>query len=427
MKILMMTNTYSPHVGGVARSIERFARRYRALGHQVKVVAPEFDGMPELETDVIRIPAVRHFNNTDFSVALPVPRLLHDAVDAFEPDIVHSHHPFLIGGTGLRVAHTHHLPLVFTHHTKYEDYTHNVPGDSLVLKRFVKNLATNYANLCDQVFVPSESIMSIVRKRGVLAPVDVVPTGVELDMFSDGDGSAFRRKLGIPQNAFVIGHLGRLTAEKNLPFLVNAIVEFLSLYKAERPVHCLIVGAGPMQSKVNDVFSAAGLSTSLHMAGVLNEDALADAYHAMDVFAFASGSETQGMVLTEAMASGLPVVAVDAPGVREVVDNGINGRLLPTLNTTEFANALLSIALTDSMQYEKLVNGARSTAERFSMHRTADTALELYSRMQNAQPAQHRQPDYSIWTNAMTTIESEWQLAKSTARSVVDALGTNYH
>ena len=147
MRILMMTNTFTPHVGGVARSVESFTASYRKLGHHVLVVAPEFDNMPSEETDVVRIPAIQNFNGSDFSVVLPIPSNLRSAVEAFEPEIVHSHHPFLIGSTALRLARQYSLPIVFTHHTMYEKYTHYVPGDSKTLKRFVINLSTRYANL----------------------------------------------------------------------------------------------------------------------------------------------------------------------------------------------------------------------------------------------------------------------------------------
>ena len=124
MNILMMTNTFTPHVGGVARSVEAFTAEYRRRGHRVLVVAPEFENMPEHETGVIRMPAIQHFNGSDFSVVLPTPGFLSSALEEFRPDIVHSHHPFLVGGTALRIARTHELPLVFTHHTMNEQNTH---------------------------------------------------------------------------------------------------------------------------------------------------------------------------------------------------------------------------------------------------------------------------------------------------------------
>ena len=173
MNILIFTNTFTPHVGGVARSVEAFTEEYRKRGHRVLVVAPEFPDMPPDEVDVVRITAIQNFNASDFSIALPLHAHLSETLDDFQPDIVHSQHPFLLGMTALRTARYRKLPLVFTHHTLYEQYTHYVPGDSPALKRFAIDLATRYANLCDQVFAPSVSIQTLLLERGVTTPVAV--------------------------------------------------------------------------------------------------------------------------------------------------------------------------------------------------------------------------------------------------------------
>ena len=423
MNILMMSNTYAPHVGGVARSIERFARRYRHLGHHVRIVAPEFDGVASDEEDVVRVPAVLHFNHTDFSLALPVPHVLEPLVRDFEPDIVHAHHPFLVGGTALRVAHTHDLPLVFTHHTRYEDYTHNVPGDSAVAKRFAQRLATNYANLCDRVFVPSESIRDLVLERGVTAPLSVVPTGVELDAFAHGDGACMRGALDVPENAFVVGHLGRLTEEKNISFLIESITRFIGEADPAIDARCVLFGAGPLEAGIRRHFANRGLAERLHLGGIVDERRLADAYHAMDVFAFASTSETQGIVITEAMASGVPVVAIDAPGVREIVEDRVNGRLLPGADVGTFTAALADvarIAASDPIERERLSRAARRSAERLSMARTAEIALAHYSALRRYDAA-HRRAPRTPWSAALDVAASEWKLFVNTFRSAADA------
>jgi len=232
MNIIMLTNTYTPHVGGVARSVEAFSKAYRKRGHRVMVVAPRFPNMPEHEKDVVRIPAVQNFNASDFSVALPIPGLLSDILDSFQPDIVHAHHPYLLGMTALRIARYRNLPLVFTHQTRYEQYTHYVPGDSPTLKQFVGELATRYADLSDQVFAPSETIRDLLQERGVTKPIAVVPTGVKLNHFKRGDGARFRAQMNIPEDFFVIGHLGRLAPEKNLAF--TAGLQWIADQPAER-------------------------------------------------------------------------------------------------------------------------------------------------------------------------------------------------
>src|SRR5688500_4487566 len=126
MNILLMTNTYLPHVGGVARSVASFAAEFRRQGHGVLVIAPEFEPPVDGEDGVLRVPALKHWRGTDFSVPVPTPGFVASAVDQFAPDVVHSHHPFLIGNTALRIAQSRSLPLVFTHHTMYEQYPHNL-------------------------------------------------------------------------------------------------------------------------------------------------------------------------------------------------------------------------------------------------------------------------------------------------------------
>ncbi len=420
MNILILTNTYTPHVGGVARSVAAFAAEYRRRGHRVLIVAPEFPDMPGHETDVIRVPAIQKFNASDFSVALPLAAQMNDAIDAFQPDIVHAQHPFLLGMTAVRIARRRELPLVFTHHTLYEQYTHYVPGDSPTMKRFAIELGTRYANLSDQVFAPSESIRALLLERGVDTPIAVVPTGVHLESFASGDGAAVRRQLGIAAEAFVVGHLGRLAPEKNLEFLTRAVAEVVA---GDARTHFLVIGTGPSEKTIRERFARAGLSTRLHILGLLQGRQLADALHAMDVFAFASLSETQGMVLTEAMAAGLPVVALDAPGAREVVDDGSNGRLLRAAAPAAFAAGLRWVAAQGPDVRSALRQAALDTAAAFSMPRCADRALACYAALQPRAAADTHAHETG-WEEVIIAIKTEWDILKSMAGAGDAALGT---
>ena len=372
MNIVLVSNTFTPHVGGVARSVQAFTDEYRRRGHRVLVVAPEYANLPEDEIDVVRIPAIQNFNASDFSFALPVPIGLTEILEEFEPDIIHSQHPFLLGNTAVRISRYFDLPLVFTHHTLYEQYTHYVPGNLPLFKRFIIELGTHYANLSDLVFAPSESIRDILLSRGVSTPVEVVPTGVIVDNFAHGDGAACRRRLGIPPDAFVVGHLGRLAPEKNLGFLAEAVAGFVQEHEN---AWFLVVGSGPSEPAMRKIFASAGLEERLVFAGVLQHQRLSDALAAMDLFAFASTSETQGMVLTEAMAAGLPVVALDAPGAREVVRDRYNGRLIGQHSPEALRGGIEWVASQPPEEMARLIEAAHATAEDFSMPRSADKAL----------------------------------------------------
>ena len=410
----MVTNTFAPHVGGVARAVEAFSRECERRGHHVLVIAPEFEGFEQGQAGVVRVPAVQNFNGSDFSVVLATPPHVARAVDAFGPDIVHSHHPFLLGATALRLARSRHVPLVFTHHTLYERYTHYVPGDSTALRRFVMLLSSNYANLSDAVFAPSESVAALLRERQVTAPIHVVPSGVDLAPFERGCGAGLRRMFGIPEEVFVAGHVGRLAREKNLDFLAEVLLRFLGR-RADARV--LIVGEGPKRADLEQRFAAAGLGDRVVFTGTLQAELLVDAYKAMDVFAFSSHSETQGLVLVEAMAAGLPVVAVDASGVREVVRDGDNGRLLGRDDEAAFADALAEVADMDRNAYSRLGCEARATAEAFSLEGVAARALGVYETVTARQRLQQSRDDDGRSMACYLHAEFDWVRATMGAAS----------
>ena len=420
MRIVMMTNTYLPHIGGVARSVTAFSDAYRRLGHEVLVVAPEFEGQDPHEQQVIRVPAIQKFNGSDFSLILPVTGTLDEAIARFAPQIIHSHHPFLLGSAALRLAGQLGVPLVFTHHTMYEEYTHYVPGDSALLKRFVATLSTQYANACQYVFAPSLSVADMIRDRGVTTPVEVIATGLRREFFETGHGKGLRAALGIPTGAFVVGHIGRLAPEKNLDYLATALVRFL----VESPqAHALIVGSGPCAAGIRDAARAAGVAARLSMPGALDHPLLTSAYRALDVFAFASQTETQGMVLTEAMAAGVPVLALDAPGAREVVTDGVNGCLLAaTASVEEFVIALHALAALDAVTRRRLRRRARATARDYGIDRCAEQALAVYAGLTAQIDASSAPAGHSELDDVLTRIGAEWKVLKGLAGAAGAAL-----
>jgi 1,2-diacylglycerol 3-alpha-glucosyltransferase len=405
MKILMLTNTYRPFTGGVPRSIDTFAHQYRNLGHIVKIVAPDCEGQVE-EADVIRVPALKNFNGTEFSVQWPVPFFLSEFVDNFKPDIVHSQHPFLLGNTALRLAVGLNIPLIYTFHTFYEHYLHYLPGgETEALKRFVITLASGYANLCDHVIAPSRYVAGELKRRLVNKPIDIIPTGVDVEGIGNGDGEAFRTKNAIPADAFLVGFVSRLVPEKNLVFLCDAVLEFLA---ANPKAWFVIAGTGSSEGDLKIRFSTIPLGARIVMLGNLEGKDLHDGYQAMDVFAFASQSETQGLVIAEAMAAATPTVAVQAPGVEDIVSDGYNGRLLGKENPKEFAAALEWIASRDEGQMAVLKNNALKTAQDFSDKASALKVLALYKTARRETKAQHEFE--TAWDDFMNVVSAEWNL-----------------
>jgi glycosyltransferase involved in cell wall biosynthesis len=407
MKICMFTNTYLPHVGGVARSVSTFAEDLRKAGHAVRIIAPAFPGMSKETTgDVVRVPAIQNFNGSDFSVRIPVPGIIDDTIREFKPDIIHSHHPFLLGDAALRTSRFYDLPLVFTHHTLYENYTHYVPLDSKTLKRFVINLATQYANLCNQVIAPSTSVRNLLLERGVKSPVEVLPTGIDLDFFSQGDGRRFRQKYAINADSIIIGHVGRLATEKNLPFLAAGVARYL---KKNENACFVVAGKGDAEGYIREIFRENNIADRLVMPGNFTGNELADCYAAADIFVFASFSETQGLVLAEAMAASTPVIALSASGVNDVVKDKINGVKLPAdISEAGFARALAD-ALSDGQRLDCWSRNAFETAREFSGEKSAARLAALYEKTITGGHYPHV-TEIDILDSVLLAIKTEWEL-----------------
>lgn len=423
MNLCMLTNTYLPHVGGVARSVSTFAGEYRKQNHRVLVIAPECGGRRPAAREaemVERVPAIQKFNGSDFSVKLPLVGGLSERIEAFQADLVHAHHPFLLGDTALRIAAKKNVPIVFTHHTRYEDYTHYVPFDSPVLKEVAINLSTHFANLCDGVIAPSESIARLIKRRGVTVPIRVVPTGIDVEAFARGDGARFRRKFKLPAGAFVVGHVGRLAPEKNLGYLAESVARFV---KRTPRAWFLVVGGGPAAESLKEIFVRHGVAEKLILAGSHTGRALADAYNAMDVFAFASCSETQGMVLAEAMAAGLPVVALNAPGVREVMCDGENGFMLAKNAPPRLFAAQLARLHGDRSRRRAFSAEARRTAAEFARERCADRALAFYADIRRQTRRARLIIERSPWGTLLERISVEWGMLVEKTQAVAQAVG----
>jgi glycosyltransferase involved in cell wall biosynthesis len=418
MNIAMFTNAYKPIVGGQERSVEIFTEDLRNAGHQVLVVTLSMPGAEESDETTFRLPAVKEVGNTPFSIKLPIPAGLPDRLDAFQPDIIHSHHPFMLGDTALRVARRRGRPLVFTHHTLYERYVYLFNRESDIFRQIAMSIATEYANLCDVVVAPTHSIKHVIRERGVVAPIEVIPTGIDIALYSSGDGAAFRQRYGIPEHVFVLGYLGRVVEAKNMSFLAKAAASFLQQHEEAR---FLIAGDGESREPVEHGLEEAGVADRVIFTGEIEGRSVADAYAAMDLFAFASTTDTQGIVIIESLCAGVPVVALDATGVRDIVQNGHNGLLLrQDCTPQEFAGELLCICR-DEDRLARWRESARERAADFAHDQCAEQLMKTYRhliRHPKAVKPESPQP----WQELQQRFAAEWELFREKLSVVVNAI-----
>jgi len=363
-------------LGGVSRAVETARLALERLGHETVVVAPSTRGALDPTARVIRVPSVPAPTYPDFALPLPLgPGLARRILD-LELDVFHAQHPFLLGATARRLARAARRPLLFTYHTRYDKYAHYVPLPRPLVARHAIAWSTAFANTADTVIVPSAALAAQLASQGIRRPIEVIPTGVDLDRFRPGAPEVARQRLDIPPEVPLVLYVGRLDREKNLAFLLDAF----ELVAARHPsVHLALVGRG-MQEPVLRRHAARGAAGGrVRFVGGVAPDAVAGYYRAADLFVFCSTTETQGLAVLEAMASGCPVVAVRAPGVEEAVVDGVGGLLVPE-DRGIFAGAVLQV-LGDAGLAAKLATGAREGARPFATAVLGARLVEVYERV----------------------------------------------
>ncbi|PYO36333.1 MAG: glycosyltransferase family 4 protein [Candidatus Rokuibacteriota bacterium] len=377
MRVALFTNNYLPFRGGVTTAVETLRRGLERLRHRAWVFAPASRPPVTDPPWVFRYPSIPAPTYPGFALALPFSRRLHGTARALAPDIVHAQHPFLLGPAARRFARRHGRPLVFTYHTRYEKYAHYVPLPERLVAALAVRLSCRFAGSADLVVAPSERIATTLRERGVTAPVAVVPTGVPLDLFRPGDRAEARRKLGLPADALLCLYVGRLDREKSVDRIIDA---FGSVTDAIAGARLSLVGQGAHETAARRRAEASPARERIWFHGGRDRDTLPLFYRAADLFLFASETETQGLVLAEAHACGLPAVAVRASGVDEVVRDGETG-LLTKAAAREFADAAIGLLL-DGERRMAMGRAARAVAEReFSAARQVEAMVGHYGRL----------------------------------------------
>ena len=360
-------------LGGVPTAVETVRRGLAALGHEAVVIAPRMAGADDGGAPVIRVPAIPAPTYPDFALPFPLGPSLARRLLALDLDVFHAHHPFLLGVSARRLARAAGRPLVFTYHTLYDRYAHYVPLPRTIVASRATRWSAGFADTADLVVAPSDFVARRLRTQGVRRPIEVLPTGVDLDRFQPGDRSAARAALGLGTTDRLLLYAGRLDREKNLPFLLDAVA------RAEAPrARLLLVGRGTQTVALRREVARRGLGDRVDFRGGVAPERMATYYHAADLFVFASTTETQGLAVLEAMACGLPVVAIRASGIEEVVTDGVSGLLVPE-DPSAFGAAVTQV-LADPDLAAKLSGGGREAASVFAFASMAGRLVAAYRR-----------------------------------------------
>ncbi|HZD56019.1 MAG TPA: glycosyltransferase, partial [Anaerolineales bacterium] len=324
MRIGMMADVYKPYVSGITNHIALTKRFLEAAGHEVFIFTfGEEDHYEDDEPNVIRSPGLPlvdtgYYLNIRYN--LPAQKLLRTM------QIVHVHHPFLSGRLALRYCEPRNIPVVFTNHTRYDLYAHAyLPAlPEGLSETFLRTYLPSFCASCDMVIAPSSGMQDVLRRFGVTTSVEVVPNGVDLAPMRSPVVAVDRVDLGFSAEDVLLVFTGRLGPEKNLPFLLRA---FAGTAKAYDHVGLMILGSGPERENLEDRVQHMGITGRVRFTGMIPYENLPGYLAAADAFVTASVTEVHPLSVIEAMATGLPVLGVQSPGVGDIVEDGVSGLL----------------------------------------------------------------------------------------------------
>ena len=380
MRVLFISDVYFPRVNGVSTSIRTFREDLHACGIETVLVAPAYEAATADDPSIVRVPSAGVPGDPeDRRMKWGALKRTLRGLGCDEFDLVHIHTPFVAHYAGVWFAKRCGIPCIATYHTFFEEYLHHyVPVLPRSVGRFVaKHFTRSQCREVGALIAPSEPMRVVLQAYGVTTPIHVLPTGLPADRFNAGNGASFRKLIGLPLDAPVMTYVGRVAHEKNIEFLVKVFAEV----RTKNPAAIFVIaGEGPARESLRQLVGRMGLADHVRFVGYLDRNTtLLDCYAAADVFTFASRTETQGLVLLEAMAQGTPVVSTAELGTKFVLKDGVGALVMPE-RVEEFAAAVLRV-LEDKGLHAMLAASGREYSLTWSSLILAQRLAEVYRAM----------------------------------------------
>ncbi|MBK5201122.1 MAG: glycosyltransferase [Spirochaetaceae bacterium] len=381
LSIAMFTNNYLPFIGGVPISIYRLASTLRDRGNKVVIFAPDYPDNDINDFDVIRCKLLKYSDSGKFPFAIS--NIYSSAIEKnfnkYRFDIIHVHHPFWMGKKALKLAKKNNIPIVLTYHTRLEKYSENIPFGKLLFKNILSHrIIKMFAQKCDGIIAPTQSAKEYLENIGVSRPKLVMPTGIDSKAYENIDTKIVKeiRDSFVQENELLLCSVFRLSPEKNAEFLIDG----LKLIKEKTSVKfkCIIIGEGPEKEFLNQKIKTLNMDENIILCGKIEPNKIPAYYMASDLFVFSSQSETQGMVLIEAMEGKCPVVCIRSSGTDDVITNNFNGfKTGPDL--TQWSNEVIKLINNKALRDEMSLN-AKNYAQKYSID-SLTIELEAFYKM----------------------------------------------
>ncbi|MCD4745586.1 MAG: glycosyltransferase [Bacteroidales bacterium] len=380
MRIGFFTNYYTPSIGGIETSVANLCKGLKRAGHEIFIFSPQYPNWIDNNENIFPYKSI-HFNYFGYFYVIPIPFFskMDLIVKRLNLDIIHSHQPYSLGIEALKFSKKLNIPLVFTHHINYREYYHYIPFiPKSISQKYITRATSTYSNKCDVVIAPSISIKKLLLDHEVKVPIEIIPSGININEFIKikGKKDDIRERYGINPEDVVLITASRITQEKNIPFLINS---FLSIKKSCENSKFIIIGDGAAKKTLGKLTVKLDVYKDVFFTGHIKKEEVISLFQASDIFIFSSLTETQGIVLIEAIISGLPVVAIKSNGIEDIVQNGENG-ILTVNSVDEFSKSVLQIINNDELR-GKLSNKANFYAKNYSIELWVEKIIKLYNNL----------------------------------------------
>ncbi len=379
MRIGIFSQCYRPTTNGVVISIDTFRETLSRRGHEIFIIAPNTKKYQDDDPrHIIRLPSVAWPGQSYYPLALPWFSGIREKIAGLKLDIIHCQHAFTMGSLGLSIGRKLGLPVIYTYHTLIAEYAHYVPIFHHLAKYYLINASKRFCNKCDTVITPSPSMKRILQSYGVTKNIEVIPTGIRPERFKHLDPRLLKAKYQIADDNFILLYVGRLATEKNLTLLFET---FEQVIKIMPNVHLLLVGGGPQEQEYRQWFRSHNLIQKVTFAGMQPKEETEKIFGAADIFTFPSLTDTQGIVITEAMAAGTPPIAANNLGPSDIINDGVDGYLVPPLPDT-FALKIINLLKNPGL-LKKFQDAGIRKANEYSAENSANKMENLYDRVTN--------------------------------------------
>lgn len=378
LNIGFFTDTYHPHINGVVSSIDIFKNELEALGHNVYIFGPKINWTDkDQENNVFRFRSVKLFFHDELVFPMPFSFNFFRKFPKIKLDIIHSHTPFSLGLIAQMMGFLKTVPVVHTYHTLYPEYVKAyLPRSKKYSPSIVKKLSRTYCNHCNLIIAPSPKLKDLLIEYGIKKRISVLPTGIDLNNFKEQSNNFIREKYNISQNEKVLLFVGRIGKEKNIDFLIDGFEKLCK--NIDLKLKFLIIGDGPAKNDLEKKVKENGIDDKVIFTGYLKRQEVIKACFESDCFVFSSQTDTQGMVLLEAMAAGLPIVALQDRAFSNIIINSKTGFLVK--DNKEFVEKVSKI-LKNNKLAENLSLSALERIRDFSAREQTLKLVDFYLKL----------------------------------------------